>query len=133
MLHLPGQLVFGPKLFADAVEGFGQQVADGAQGFAHDLADFAVGEAVFEFETAGLALVIGQGIEDLEHDLARFVLRRDRAFTGEAPEGGQPDVTWLGEWRGKGTRVEVKLGSTNVPANLLPQDSGTADRIVAGT
>lgn len=30
-------------------------------------------------------------------------------------------------------RVEAKLGSTNVPGNLLPQDSTTADRIVAGT
>ena len=30
-------------------------------------------------------------------------------------------------------RVAAKLGSTNVPANLFPQDSGTAHRIVAGT
>ena len=30
-------------------------------------------------------------------------------------------------------RVAAKLGSTNVPGNLFPQDSRTADRIVAGT
>jgi hypothetical protein len=30
-------------------------------------------------------------------------------------------------------RVEAKLGSTSVPAYLLPEDSAAADRIVAGT
>jgi hypothetical protein len=30
-------------------------------------------------------------------------------------------------------RVELKLGSTSVPDDLLPEDSFTADRIVAGT
>jgi hypothetical protein len=30
-------------------------------------------------------------------------------------------------------RVEEKLGSTSVPASLLPQDSHAADLIVAGT
>jgi len=30
-------------------------------------------------------------------------------------------------------RVEEKLGSTSVPASLLPEDATTADRIVAGT
>lgn len=30
-------------------------------------------------------------------------------------------------------RVETKLGSTSVPGNLYPEDSATADRIVAGT
>jgi hypothetical protein len=30
-------------------------------------------------------------------------------------------------------RVAAKVGSTNVPGNLFPQDSATADRIVAGT
>ncbi len=30
-------------------------------------------------------------------------------------------------------RVETKLGSTSVPGTLFPEDSATADRIVAGT
>jgi hypothetical protein len=30
-------------------------------------------------------------------------------------------------------RVAAKLGSTDVPGTLFPQDSATADRIVAGT
>lgn len=30
-------------------------------------------------------------------------------------------------------RVTAKLGSTSVPGTLFPQDSATADRIVAGT
>jgi hypothetical protein len=30
-------------------------------------------------------------------------------------------------------RVAEKVGSTGVPSNLFPQDSATADRIVAGT
>ncbi len=30
-------------------------------------------------------------------------------------------------------RVAAKLGSTNVPGNLFPQDSAAADRIVAGS
>ena len=30
-------------------------------------------------------------------------------------------------------RVETKLGSTSVPAYLLPEDAAAADRIVAGT
>lgn len=30
-------------------------------------------------------------------------------------------------------RVAAKLGSTNVPETLFPQDSAAADRIVAGT
>jgi len=30
-------------------------------------------------------------------------------------------------------RVEAKLGSTSVPASLLPEDAAAADRIVAGT
>ncbi len=30
-------------------------------------------------------------------------------------------------------RVEAKLGSTSVPDDLLPEDSATANRIVAGT
>ena len=30
-------------------------------------------------------------------------------------------------------RVAAKVGSTSVPANLFPQDSAAADRIVAGT
>jgi hypothetical protein len=30
-------------------------------------------------------------------------------------------------------RVDVKLGSTSVPNDLLPEDSFTADKIVAGT
>ena len=30
-------------------------------------------------------------------------------------------------------RVAAKVGSTNVPLNLFPQDSVAADRIVAGT
>ena len=30
-------------------------------------------------------------------------------------------------------RVAAKVGSTNVPANLFPQDTTAADRIVAGT
>jgi hypothetical protein len=30
-------------------------------------------------------------------------------------------------------RVEDKLGSTSVPASLFPEDTATANRIVAGT
>ena len=30
-------------------------------------------------------------------------------------------------------RVELKLGSTSVPNDLLPEDTFTADKIVAGT
>lgn len=30
-------------------------------------------------------------------------------------------------------RVAAKVGSTDVPGTLFPQDSATADRIVAGT